>query len=167
MYGLKEENWNEAALSLCVVGASGDLAKKKIFPALFALYYEGHLPKARAPRCPGVAALPAPWRDARPARARLLLALTRVCCPACPPHSWQNFAIFGYARSRMSDAEFRELISFNLTCRLNDTCVRGFGVLLRLARPAAPCPPAAPPPAVEPGASRTPLTPHHCRTPCC
>jgi glucose-6-phosphate 1-dehydrogenase len=28
-----------------VVGASGDLAKKKIFPALFALYYEGLLPE--------------------------------------------------------------------------------------------------------------------------
>lgn len=27
-----------------VVGASGDLAKKKIFPSLFALYYEGTLP---------------------------------------------------------------------------------------------------------------------------
>nr|GMC77130.1 glucose-6-phosphate 1-dehydrogenase 1, chloroplastic [Ipomoea batatas] len=27
-------------LSITVVGASGDLAKKKIFPALFALFYE-------------------------------------------------------------------------------------------------------------------------------
>lgn len=35
----------EAMLSVVVVGASGDLAKKKIFPALFALYYEGLLPK--------------------------------------------------------------------------------------------------------------------------
>ncbi len=31
--------------SICVVGASGDLAKKKIFPALFALYLENSLPK--------------------------------------------------------------------------------------------------------------------------
>jgi glucose-6-phosphate 1-dehydrogenase len=31
-------------LSIVVLGASGDLAKKKIFPALFALYYEGLLP---------------------------------------------------------------------------------------------------------------------------
>ena len=30
-----------------VVGASGDLAKKKIFPALFALFYEGSLPEVR------------------------------------------------------------------------------------------------------------------------
>lgn len=35
----------EPTLSIIVVGASGDLAKKKIFPALFALYYEGFLPE--------------------------------------------------------------------------------------------------------------------------
>ena len=36
---------SESTVSFTVVGASGDLAKKKIFPALFALYYEGCLPK--------------------------------------------------------------------------------------------------------------------------
>lgn len=35
----------ESNLSVTVVGASGDLAKKKIFPALFALFYEDCLPK--------------------------------------------------------------------------------------------------------------------------
>lgn len=35
----------EAMLSIVVVGASGDLAKKKIFPALFAIYHEGLLPQ--------------------------------------------------------------------------------------------------------------------------
>lgn len=45
VYGLQEEDWNQSALSIVVVGASGDLAKKKIFPALFALYYENMLPK--------------------------------------------------------------------------------------------------------------------------
>ncbi|KAK6918740.1 Glucose-6-phosphate dehydrogenase, NAD-binding [Dillenia turbinata] len=35
----------ESTLSITVVGASGDLAKKKIFPALFALCYEGWLPE--------------------------------------------------------------------------------------------------------------------------
>lgn len=35
----------EPTLSIIVVGASGDLAKKKIFPALFALFYEGFLPE--------------------------------------------------------------------------------------------------------------------------
>jgi glucose-6-phosphate 1-dehydrogenase len=35
----------ESTVSITVVGASGDLAKKKIFPALFALFYEDYLPK--------------------------------------------------------------------------------------------------------------------------
>lgn len=36
---------DESTVSITVVGASGDLAKKKIFPALFALFYEDCLPK--------------------------------------------------------------------------------------------------------------------------
>jgi glucose-6-phosphate 1-dehydrogenase len=36
---------DETMLSIVVVGGSGDLARKKIFPALFALYYQGLLPK--------------------------------------------------------------------------------------------------------------------------
>ena len=36
---------DKSTVSITVVGASGDLAKKKIFPALFALYYEGCLPE--------------------------------------------------------------------------------------------------------------------------
>mmetsp|Transcript_9876 Transcript_9876/g.40803 ORF Transcript_9876/g.40803 Transcript_9876/m.40803 type:complete len:554 (-) Transcript_9876:238-1899(-) len=32
-------------LSIVVVGASGDLARKKIFPALYSLYYDGWLPE--------------------------------------------------------------------------------------------------------------------------
>ena len=40
-----EKDENESTVSITVVGASGDLAKKKIFPALFALYYEDCLPK--------------------------------------------------------------------------------------------------------------------------
>lgn len=35
----------EPTLSITVIGASGDLARKKIFPALFALYYDSCLPK--------------------------------------------------------------------------------------------------------------------------
>ena len=50
-------------LSIVVVGASGDLARRKIFPALFALYCQGLLP--------------------------------------------EQFHIFGFARSRFSDAEFQ------------------------------------------------------------
>ncbi|KAL9241197.1 hypothetical protein vseg_015334 [Gypsophila vaccaria] len=62
-------------LSITVVGASGDLAKKKIFPALFALFYEGCLP--------------------------------------------ENFTIFGYARTKMSDEQLRIMISETLTCRID------------------------------------------------
>ncbi|KAL0357739.1 UNVERIFIED_CONTAM: Glucose-6-phosphate 1-dehydrogenase, chloroplastic [Sesamum calycinum] len=53
----------------------GDLAKKKIFPALFALYYEDCLP--------------------------------------------EHFTIFGYARSKMTDAELRNIVSKTLTCRID------------------------------------------------
>lgn len=55
---------------------AGDLARKKIYPSLFALYYEGHLP--------------------------------------------EHFHIYGYARSKMSDVEFREYIGGSLTCRLSE-----------------------------------------------
>lgn len=40
-----EVGGEDSTLSIIVVGASGDLAKKKIFPALFALYYEDWLPE--------------------------------------------------------------------------------------------------------------------------
>ncbi|KAJ4844625.1 Glucose-6-phosphate 1-dehydrogenase 1, chloroplastic [Turnera subulata] len=42
---ISEDETEGSTLSITVVGASGDLAKKKIFPALFALYYEDWLPK--------------------------------------------------------------------------------------------------------------------------
>ncbi len=61
------------SLSIVVVGASGDLARKKIFPALFALYCQGFLPP--------------------------------------------QFSIFGFARSKMDNARFREKITEHLTCR--------------------------------------------------
>ena len=67
---------------------AGDLARKKIYPSLFALYYEGHLP--------------------------------------------EHFHIYGYARSKMSDAEFREYIGGSLTCRLaeKDKCGDKMGLFL-------------------------------------
>lgn len=74
-YNLEKNDWKTTSLSVVVVGASGDLAKKKIFPALFALYYEGLLP--------------------------------------------ENFQIFGYARSKLSDEDFKNLISSTLTCRID------------------------------------------------
>ncbi|KAJ8568606.1 hypothetical protein K7X08_028139 [Anisodus acutangulus] len=65
----------ENTVSITVIGASGDLAKKKIFPALFALFYEDCLP--------------------------------------------ENFIVFGYSRTKMSDEELRIMISRTLTCRVD------------------------------------------------
>jgi len=75
------EKWDVNHLTVVVVGASGDLAKKKIFPALFALYYDGMLPK--------------------------------------------HFSIYGYARSGMSDEEFRDMIDGTLMCRLDASALEG------------------------------------------
>lgn len=69
------ESDEKSTVSITVVGASGDLAKKKIFPALFALYYEGCLP--------------------------------------------EHFTIYGYARSKMTDAQLRDMVSKTLTCRID------------------------------------------------
>ncbi|KAL9257649.1 Glucose-6-phosphate 1-dehydrogenase, chloroplastic-like protein [Drosera capensis] len=66
---------DDSTVTITVLGASGDLAKKKIFPALFALYYEDCLPK--------------------------------------------DFTIYGYARSKMTDAELRQIISKSLSCRID------------------------------------------------
>lgn len=59
-----------------VPGHAGDLAKKKIFPSLFALYHDGMLPK--------------------------------------------DFTVYGYARSKMTEEDFRHSIEGNLPCRLAD-----------------------------------------------
>lgn len=87
-YKPEDEDWNKAALSMVVVGASGDLAKKKIYPALFALYVEGHMP--------------------------------------------EYFTIWGFARSKMTNEEFREYIGTSLSCRLTDkgNCAEKFDTFL-------------------------------------
>lgn len=63
-------------LTIVVMGASGDLAKKKTFPAIFSLYYHDLLP--------------------------------------------EDFRLYGFARSDISDDEFRELILGTLSCRVID-----------------------------------------------
>ncbi|XP_078435166.1 glucose-6-phosphate 1-dehydrogenase, chloroplastic-like [Wolffia australiana] len=73
--GDSDSGGSESTISITVIGASGDLARKKIFPAIFALYYEGCLPK--------------------------------------------HFTIYGYARSKMTDAELRNLVGQTLTCRID------------------------------------------------
>lgn len=64
---------NKLGLSIIVVGASGDLSRRKLFPALFALYCRNLLP--------------------------------------------EGFNIYGFARSKLSQAGFREKITEHLTCR--------------------------------------------------
>lgn len=191
-YNLEATDWSRASLSVIVLGASGDLAKKKIFPALFALYYEGLLPEVRVVGWGG-------WGGDGRRKRRAVdggQAVGRVCqcgglgtdrddvgmCGACGPavagscvrhtrlatcqlcglpallislwlttryygllsplfprhftrfpspcsHSpstTQDFQVFGYARSKMSDGEFRELIESTLTCRINARWVCGF-----------------------------------------
>lgn len=87
-YNPEDEDWHQAALSMVVIGASGDLARKKIYPALFALYVEGHLP--------------------------------------------EYFTIWGFARSKMTNEEFREYIGTSLSCRLADkgNCAEKFDTFL-------------------------------------
>lgn len=63
------------SLCIVVVGATGELARHKIFPALFALYYNGCLP--------------------------------------------ENVHIFGYSRTELSNEELRNIVSGNLTCRVD------------------------------------------------
>lgn len=63
-------------LSIIVLGASGDLAKKKTFPAIFSLFYHDLLP--------------------------------------------DDFVLYGFARSEMTDEEFREVILGTLSCRVID-----------------------------------------------
>ncbi|XP_021653287.2 glucose-6-phosphate 1-dehydrogenase, chloroplastic isoform X1 [Hevea brasiliensis] len=72
---MSEAEKEESTLSITVVGASGDLANKKIFPALFALFYEDCLP--------------------------------------------ENFTVFGFARTKLTDEELRNMISKTLTCRID------------------------------------------------
>jgi len=70
---ITQDNSIDKPLSIVVVGASGDLARKKIFPALFALYCQGFLP--------------------------------------------EHFTVLGFARSQLSNEEFRSKITERLTCR--------------------------------------------------
>jgi len=66
-------NAQNGNLSFIVLGASGDLARRKVIPALFALYCQNLLPA--------------------------------------------NFQVLGFARTKMTDEAFREMITAHLTCR--------------------------------------------------
>ena len=46
-YSTPMDDSRAPSLCIAVVGATGELARRKIFPALFALYYSGFLPKVQ------------------------------------------------------------------------------------------------------------------------
>lgn len=75
------EDWTQASLTVVVVGASGDLAKKKIFPALFALYYENLLPDVSA-HLQRVEPGASPARPAALKRQAFAYTCTLRCCLA-------------------------------------------------------------------------------------
>lgn len=54
------------------------------------------------------------------------------CVCSCGSLFSQDFQLFGYARSKMTDDEFRTLIGSTLTCRIDARCVR-LGPLCRVA----------------------------------
>ncbi|MFP4211230.1 MAG: glucose-6-phosphate dehydrogenase [Alkalispirochaeta sp.] len=60
-------------VNIVIVGASGDLTRKKLLPALFSLFCNGFLP--------------------------------------------EGFHVYGFARSEMTDKEFRQQVAETLTCR--------------------------------------------------
>nr|GLL23063.1 glucose-6-phosphate 1-dehydrogenase, chloroplastic-like [Ipomoea trifida] len=93
----------ESMLSITVVGASGDLAKKKIFPALFALFYEDCLPEVKSLVFSHV----------------ILYTLEAPATATYTAFTLQNFVVFGYARTKMNDEELRDMISTTLTCRID------------------------------------------------
>lgn len=72
---VKEFAGDGPSLSIVVVGATGELARSKIFPALFALFHKGCLPK--------------------------------------------NLHILGYSRAELSNCTLKDMISENLTCRVD------------------------------------------------
>lgn len=97
----------ESMLSITVVGASGDLAKKKIFPALFALFYEDCLPEVKSLVFSHV----------------ILYTLEAPATATYTAFTLQNFVVFGYARTKMNDEELRDMISTTLTCRIDKRSV--------------------------------------------
>ncbi len=89
-YGLKPEDWNKSALTVVVVGASGDLARKKIFPAMFALYHEGMLPEVSQQRSDLAEQICTLCNKSQAAVACTQQAMAAQPCPLWRPvPSWQ------------------------------------------------------------------------------
>lgn len=108
---LLETEKGESTLSIVVIGASGDLARRKIFPALFALFNEDRLPEVQFFIKPAVYF------------TTNFLFLFNILLFVCSHFLLlQNFTIFGYARSIMTDEELRNMISKTLAFRVDKRC---------------------------------------------
>ncbi len=104
------EDSKAPSLCIAVIGATGELARGKIFPALFALYYSGFLPEVEQIfyHCSvGVLFI----------KFCFLNLINHNLSSAFP---WlQNVGIFGYSRKNLTDEELRSIIASTLTCRVD------------------------------------------------
>uniref|UniRef100_A0A803KN35 Glucose-6-phosphate dehydrogenase (NADP(+)) n=1 Tax=Chenopodium quinoa TaxID=63459 RepID=A0A803KN35_CHEQI len=94
------------SLSIAVIGATGDPSRKKIFPALFALYYSGFLPENLKSIHELGIDLPH-W---------LIITLLNQQIEAGYA---DNVRIFGYSREILTDGDLRSLVASTLTCRVD------------------------------------------------
>jgi len=87
--------------TLVIFGASGDLTKRKLVPALFSLYKKGHLPEQM--RIVGFARRP--WDDAH-FRQVLLEGMQEFASTLFDEKAWQDFSpnLF-YAKGNLNEAE--------------------------------------------------------------
>ncbi|KAI8531742.1 hypothetical protein RHMOL_Rhmol11G0159200 [Rhododendron molle] len=91
------------SLGIAVIGATGELARNKIFPALFALYYSGFLPEVD-------------FVDSFVDILDYKLSIPSLTF-AFP---WlQNVSFFGYSRKTLTDEDLRSMIASTLTCRID------------------------------------------------
>lgn len=119
---LTELGNGETVVSVTVIGASGDLAKKKIFPALFALFYEDCLPEVRfhISNCVLLSTNHAQKQLELKLFSRYFLTIQEDSAVAHDAYvMFQNFIVFGYSRTKLSDEELRNMISTTLTCRVD------------------------------------------------
>ncbi|TQE06417.1 hypothetical protein C1H46_007916 [Malus baccata] len=111
------EGGAEASLCIAVIGATGELARGKIFPALFALYYSGFLPE-------NVSIFGYSRKDMTDEDLRSMIASTLTCridhqYASCVTTITLNVSIFGYSRKDITDEDLRSMIASTLTCRID------------------------------------------------
>ncbi|XP_019233487.1 PREDICTED: glucose-6-phosphate 1-dehydrogenase 4, chloroplastic isoform X2 [Nicotiana attenuata] len=108
------ETDDSASLSVAVIGATGLLARTKIFPALFALYYSGHLPENTT----------AKQEEAKkdPTKCCVFVSTLVICSSQAVKNNWrvdEKFGIFGYSRKNLTEDHLRAIIAPTLSCRID------------------------------------------------